>query len=283
MPDDAQNRPPTAPPGDFRGLRDFILDRRTGLPRRLAQVADFALAAPDAMAFGTAARIAEEAGVQPSTLVRFAQTLGYGGFSDLQAVFRQRLLERSPTYGDRLEALLSHTGPEAGTEALITGFLDAARQSVTKIGETLTPDLVEAVVSRLSRAETIYLIGQRRSFPVVAGMAYAFGKLGVRTVLVGSGIGIDTETIGFATPADAAIAVSFAPYASTTLAQAQSLKERHVPLVAITDTPFSPLALDAEAWIEVNETDFEGFRSLSATMAVAMIITVAVAKARRAL
>jgi DNA-binding MurR/RpiR family transcriptional regulator len=54
-----------------------------------------------------------------------------------------------------------------------------------------------------------------------------------------------------------------------------------VPIVAITDSSFSPLAQFAEVWFEVAEADFAGFRSLSATMALAMTLTVGVGEKRR--
>ena len=78
-------------PRDFETLRAMIVERRDSLPKRLAQVAVYALDNPDEIAFGTAASIAQAAMVQPSTLVRFAQAFGYQGFSELQEVFRSRL------------------------------------------------------------------------------------------------------------------------------------------------------------------------------------------------
>ena len=76
------------PPRDFESLKAMLLDSRDSLPPRLIQVAAFALENPDEMALGTAASIAAQASVQPSTLIRFAKRLGYSGFSDLQDVFR---------------------------------------------------------------------------------------------------------------------------------------------------------------------------------------------------
>ena len=57
---------------------------------------------------------------------------------------------------------------------------------------------------------------------------------------------------------------------------------RGVPLVAITDSPFSPVAQNAKCWFEVVEADFEGFRSLAASFTLAATLTVAVAQRRRA-
>jgi DNA-binding MurR/RpiR family transcriptional regulator len=92
-------------PRDFIALKNLIEARAQALPKRLGQVAEYALQHPDEMAFGTVASIADEALVQPSTLVRFAQSLGFQGFSELQEVFRSRLRERVLSYEERLAHL----------------------------------------------------------------------------------------------------------------------------------------------------------------------------------
>jgi DNA-binding MurR/RpiR family transcriptional regulator len=79
------------PPRNFEALKSMLIANRDELPPRLVQVAAFALENPDEVALGTAASIAAQASVQPSTLIRFAKRLGYAGFSDLQDVFRSEL------------------------------------------------------------------------------------------------------------------------------------------------------------------------------------------------
>ena len=79
----------------------------------------------------------------------------------------------------------------------------------------------------------------------------------------------------------AAFAVSFSPYASESAGQARAMAERGVPVVSLTDSAFSPLAECSKVWFEVVEADHAGFRSLSASMAFAMALTVGVAEARR--
>ena len=111
-------------------------------------------------------------------------------------------------------------------------------------------------------------------------MAYAFGKLGVRSMLIDAVGGLAAEQIAAATRKDAVLAVSFTPYASESVALAQAAAARHVPMVAVTDSPFSPLAQIADLWFEVVEANFEGFRSMAATLSLAMTLTVAVAEKR---
>jgi DNA-binding MurR/RpiR family transcriptional regulator len=268
------------PPRTFKDLRDLLVGERPKLPKRLQQVADFAAANPDDIAFGTAASIAERVGVQPSTLVRFSQAIGYKGFSELQDVFRERLRDRPSNYDARLDALREAAGTGASS-ALLEGFCGAAVRSIDRLRERTAPATIETAANRLAEADTIYLIGQRRSYPVTVYMSYAFGQLGIKTVLIGSAAGTDPETLRFASDADAAIAISFAPYAPATLTYARQIAAQGTPIFAITDSPFSPLVTTSSLWFEVAEADYEGFRSLSATFALSMTLMVAVADARR--
>ncbi|UNK37123.1 MurR/RpiR family transcriptional regulator [Shinella sp. H4-D48] len=272
----------TRVPRDFESLRSVIIERKETMPKRLAQVAAYALSNPDDMAFGTAASIATAADVQPSTLVRLAHHLGYDGFSDLQNVFRARLRDRTLSYEERLLSL--EAGATAGSDAeLLSGFLNAASQSVARLASTVDGETFSKAVDVLARAETIYLVAKRRSYPLTAHIAYAFGKLGIRHQIIASPNGIDTEMAQFATGKDAVIAASFSPYAAESLTQAQELAGRGVPIIAITDSVFSPLAATATHWFEVSEADYAGFRSLSASMALAMALPVAIAERRRSL
>ncbi|MBY5588935.1 MurR/RpiR family transcriptional regulator [Rhizobium leguminosarum] len=267
-------------PRDFESLRSTIIERKASMPKRLAQVAAFALGNPDEIAFGTTASIAAASDVQPSTLVRLAHHLGYGGFSDLQSIFRERLRDRTLSYEERLVTLEQSSGDDEDAN-LLSGFIAAANQSVNRLAATVQSDTFTKAVNILAAAETIYLIAKRRSYPLTAHMTYAFSKLNIRHQIVASPNGVDPEMVQFASPKDAAIAASFSPYAADSLSQSQELADRGVPVIAITDSAFSPLAACATHWFEVAEADFAGFRSLSASMALTMALPVAIAERRR--
>lgn len=267
-------------PRDFAALRALIVTRAPDLPRRLMQVASYALDNPDEIAFGTAAGVAQRAGVQPSTLVRFSQALGYQGFSDLQDVFRSRLRERVPSYDERLAQLREHGLHASKARALLDGFTEAASRSVAEFRAKADPAAIEQAAEILAGAETIYLAGLRRSFPITSYMAYAMGKLGIRNILVDGIAGLGGEQTSFISDADAMLSISFTPYASETVALTNAAKARGAKIVSITDSIFSPIAPIADVWLEVVEANFEGFRSMAATMALAMALAVAVAGRR---
>jgi DNA-binding MurR/RpiR family transcriptional regulator len=266
-------------PRDFNALRADLIERRTALPKRLTQVAAFAIDNPDEIAFGTVASIASLAGVQPSTLVRFAQALGYAGFSDMQKVFRSRLREGVTDYRERLEALRARD-ETCGAAGLIAGFSEAASFSLTRLRQQLDGSAIEEMVQVLENAETIYIVGQRRSFPVASYLAYALAKIGVRNVLVDNLASMSADVLRFAGERDAAVCISFTPYSGATLDLAAQLALQGVPTVSITDSAFSPLTQSSTAWVEIVEADFGGFRSVAGTFVFAIALAVALGERR---
>ncbi|WP_062011881.1 MurR/RpiR family transcriptional regulator [Aureimonas sp. AU4] len=277
----AEDLAPIEPPTSFAELRDRLASGSVRLPKRLKQVATFALAQPDEIALGTVAKIAEDAGVQPSALVRFGQALGFSGFTDLQAVFRERLRNQVSNYDERMLSLRAKAEGASKSAAFLDGLCESATRSITALHERIDIEAVEEATRLLAGAETVYLVAQRRSFPVTSYLSYALGKLAIKNVLVGSPMGTDPETLSFATARDAALAISFTPYASATVDHARLLAGVGVPLVVITDSPFSPLTSAARLWFEVVEADFQGFRSLSASLALAMTLALGIADLRR--
>ncbi|MEL6061957.1 MULTISPECIES: MurR/RpiR family transcriptional regulator [unclassified Methylobacterium] len=269
----------THAPRDFHALRGLLLDETARLPKRLRQAADFVASHPDEVALGTVAEVATHAGVQPSTLVRLAQSFGYGGYSEMQLVFRARLKERWPDYQKRLEAL---KGAEAEAGLHLGGVADAAIASVTRLRTTFDPAQLERAADLLAQADTVYLIGARRVFPVVSYLVYAFAKMSVRCQLIDQIGQMGAEQIACARATDAVLAVSFTPYTPSTVDLAAAAARAGVPVLAITDSAFSPLVARASLWLEVAEADYGAFRSLSATMVLAMTLAIAVGERHKA-
>lgn len=180
------------------------------MPKRLAQTASYLVAHPDEVAFGTTASIAEGAGVQPSTLIRFAKANGFEGFSDLQLLFRERLRDRNQSYDSRL-ATLGQDADQVPSRAVLNGFIAAGQESLAWLQRDMDLDQFDAAAALLARAGTVYLVARRRAFPPLIQLRYALAKLGIRSEICGSVNGIDNDLLAFAGPGDAAILISFAP------------------------------------------------------------------------
>ena len=86
-----------------------------------------------------------------------------------------------------------HARGESKASLIFDGFSDASVQSITELRNKLDSKQLEQAVTMLAAANTIYLLGLRRSFPLTSYMSYAFGKLGVRNMLIDAVGGLAAE------------------------------------------------------------------------------------------
>ena len=270
-----------APPKTYEDLRAVLASGSVRLPKRLRQVAVFLWQHPGEMALGTVSSIAEKANVQPSTMVRFAQNLGYSGFSDLQDVFKSYLKESWPEQRERATLAEDIRATEDENMHLVAGLVEASMQSLSRALDSIDPAKFAALVKALAKANVIYLVGSKRAFPVTTYMSLAMSQLAITNILIDNVGSNAFAQIGCSTARDAVLAVSFSPYNSITPELAAAAVQRGTPVVSITDSTFSPLVEQSVAWIEVVERDFGGFRSIAATIAVGMALVLAIAKGRQ--
>lgn len=263
-------------PATVEEFRDRLTEVIDDLPRRLRQCADYIAANTDRIAVSTVADLAAGADVPPSALMRFCQILGFSGFSEMQRLFRGAYAPGWPDYSTRLKNLKD--GGAGSPTALLAEFIEAGRLSLESLATSVDEGVLAQSVQILSAAETIHIIGLRRAFPVACYLAYVFEKMEVPAMLH-DGVGKLDHRFALR-PGDALLAITFAPYSEETLTLAQDARGRGLSVVALTDRLTSPLAKSADAVLTVPEVDFGAFRSLSATLAMAMALAVAVGSAR---
>lgn len=267
-----------AAPTSYEELREEIARRHGELSDRLRRIAVYAVEQPNEIALNTVSVLAGAIGVQPSSIVRFANAFGYDGFSEMQRVFRSRLVaEASPGYRARFAA--AHANKRRSSEmdpaSILMREIAGDTADLDELGRIVEPRLVRRAVELLANAQTIYLVAQGRSFPVVHYLAYALGRLELRANLI-DGVGGTTRIVGsMATSDDAMVAVSFRDYSPDVVAVVDAAAIRGVPVVAITDSPLSPLAGPAKACFEIPGSAERAFRSLVAPIALAQSIVIA--------
>ncbi len=266
-------------PASYEELRAVLASGSTRLPKRLRDVAVFLWQHPGNVALGTSTTISQQAGVLPSTLVRFAQHLGYSGFSDLQDLFKEHMKGAHPAYA-RSAASAPVDGPQSSDAGFVQGYIAAAQVSLSRAAADINMRSFEAVANIVAPAKIVYLVGSKRAYPVTTYMAIALSKLGIRNILVDNVGSSAFDQIGGGDADDAMIAVNFSPYNSITAEIATAGVQSGIPLVAITDSALSPLVGMAKSWIEVVENDFAGFRSPAATITIATALVLAISRRR---
>ncbi|CCV04613.1 conserved hypothetical protein [Mesorhizobium metallidurans STM 2683] len=258
-------------PQTYEELRAVLSSGTVHFPKRLRQVAIFLWQHPSDVALGTIAQVAEQAGVQPSTLVRFAQIFGYAGFSDFQGLFKDHVKGSWPEGRVRDGQEQEAAAPNANLHFL-NGMVGASQASLGRIDKDFDIASFERMVDLLATAELIYVIGSKRAFPVTTYLSLTLSQQGVRNVLVDNVGSTALDQVGCIGTRDAVLAVSFSPYNSITPDLVAVAYERKARIVTITDSTFSPLVELSDTWLEVVEQDFAGFRSLAASLSVGMAL-----------
>lgn len=264
----------------YEDLRREIARRHADLSDRLQRIAQYAIDHPDDIALNTISTLATEIGVQPSSIVRFANAFGYGGFSEMQLIFRSRLVaDASSGYRARIASVHRGKAKPANSNdavAVLTREIDADIASLQELGQSADRALLRRAIALMSNANTIYVAAQGRSFPVAFYLAYALGRLEVRSHLVDGVGGLNKLVAQTMTPDDILIAISFRDYSPDIVSVVDIAIKRGVPLIAITDSPLSPIAAPAKVSFEIRSaTEDRPFRSLVAPMALAQALVVA--------
>jgi DNA-binding MurR/RpiR family transcriptional regulator len=261
-----------APPIEYQALEDLIAERYGTLSGQLQRIARFALDNPNDLALETVTELASRIGVQPSSMVRFAKALGFSGFSPLQQIFRSNLVARSGSYSERIRTIRDRE--REATNQVLAEFVGEGIASLEHLGETTSTEALEAAIRILADAEEIYVVAQGRSFPVAFYVSYALARLERRCFLLDGVGGMMRQYAELATSGDALIAISFHPYTPQVTEIVANRNEQGVPIIAITDSALSPLALEASVAFHIREPEPRRFRSLVAPMCLAQTLIV---------
>jgi DNA-binding MurR/RpiR family transcriptional regulator len=237
-----------------------IEQRREQLSPTERHVAEVVLRSPEAVAFGTVARVADAAGTSGASVVRLANRLGYGGFSELQAAVQAEI-------GQQLRPAAERIRGEHGSDVVSR----TRRAEVDNVHRTLSAVDPEAF------ARAIDLLAERPRVLVVAGEAEA----GVGAMLTSS-LDLVREGVEQVGGSDVAVARRMAACGPDTVVVAIDLRryERWVvdhvgravaagaTALAVTDSPLSPLARLAEVSFAVAAEGAGVFDSHVGTLAL---------------
>lgn len=249
-------------------LEQLIEQRFVTLSNRLQQVARYLLDHPDTVAFGTTATIASGAGVHASALVRFANAFGFSGFSQMQQLFKDRLVQTGPDYQSRIAAVKQDDSVPTAQAGLmyLQQISSANERAMLQLTEELDPQLLTQACELLAQARIIHLQGARRAYPVASYASYLLSNTGLAVQLL-DGVGyMQQAALNLVTSEDVILAISFAPYAPETQLAINRANAAGAKVIVITDSRLSPLAAEADVTLLVREAEVHSFRSLNASM-----------------
>jgi DNA-binding MurR/RpiR family transcriptional regulator len=253
-------------PRSYEGIVNLITDHYSTLSAGNQQIARFFTQNPNVIALESINSIAAKCRVHPSSLVRFAQSLGYSGFKDLQAVFQTRLATAAPGFHERISALESELSKNVdhGNLGFLKNLVVRDIASLQGLLESIDEASLSAAVKLLATAQTIYIAGQLRSEPIAVLLRYLLTMLHRKVVLLDPAGGLAQEMSLTMSDSDTLVAIAFRHYAKEVVAISEQAVASQTPVIALTDSQLSPLAKDASVLFTVPEDEYTFSRSLAA-------------------
>jgi DNA-binding MurR/RpiR family transcriptional regulator len=222
---------------------------------------------PEFVAFATVDKLAGRLGVSPSTIVRFAYRLGMSGYPELQDQVRDLVLRRlRPEDGAAGDEIKTHLGD--------TMHADSIRNDVsllTRTAERLDPGELDRAVDLLVGARFVRIIGGLTTFSVAYYTSVSLDRVRAGVALL-TGNPPATGSVLDLDERDVLLAFTFAPYARSTRGILAAAKRRNVSVIAVTDSPISPLRAQVDVLLHAAVSGIGTQNSLVGPMAVANTI-----------
>lgn len=230
-------------------------------------IADYLLRNPLRIPAWSIEEVAHRAEVSTATLSRFARALGFDGYAELRAAIAEALQSVLQPV-EKLRSSLEQSGARAGTP--VTEGLENTLSNVRAAANALSAELLSGAVKRLTDAEHVYILGFGLSSHLAAILALDLQPFCPRmtNVVEFGGTEVAAGQLMNITRHDVLVVISFPRYASDAISLTQYARQRGAAVVAVTDSPASPLAQLADCLLLAPATHPVLSSSLSAGLVV---------------
>jgi DNA-binding MurR/RpiR family transcriptional regulator len=222
-------------------LGQRIKRRLDRMSTRLRQVAEYVLLHYDHASFLPAAKLGQVVGVSESTVVRFATTLGYPGYSQFQEAL-QEIVRNHLTTVDRMEL----AGIPNTAKSLLASIVEADVENLRFTLRDLDESAFREAVSIIVKARRILIVGFRG--PACLALFLGFNLNWIRGNVKVAGFNAQDlwEDLVHLGQDDLVIGISFPRYTGATVRAIAEARKRGCKIVALTDSVLSPLSKYAD-------------------------------------
>lgn len=234
-------------------------------------IAEYILKHYDKAAFMTAAKLGVSVGVSESTVVRFANELGFTGYPKLQKAL-QEMIKNKLTTVQRIELSNDYISQENALKGVLKSDMENIRATLEKISYKT----FDSVVNSLFGAKKIYIIGLRSSSALAEFLGFYLNLILDNVQVVAYGVSDIFEQMLNISEDDVVIGIGFPRYAIRTIEVLSFAQSRGAKVVAITDSLLSPLASKADLTLIAQSNMASFVDSLVAPLSVINALIIAV-------
>ncbi len=235
-------------------------------------IAEYLLHHSDKAAFFTAANLGKVVGVSESTVVRFANFLGYDGYPALQRDLQNRIKNKLTTV-NRLKKSIKSVN---GGENILYEVLRNDMENINKTMNNVSLESFNRFVEEMLKANSIYIVGLRTAASLAYFMGFTLHLLLKNVTTITFGVSDLFERLININKKDLLIGISFPRYTLQTVEIMEYVKKKGAKTAAITDSVISPLAQLADISIFANSNLNSFIDSFTAPLSLVNALVTAV-------
>jgi DNA-binding MurR/RpiR family transcriptional regulator len=229
---------------------DALLEQlRTEFPNLSVQFqggARYLLDHPRDIAIQSMRKVAANAGVQPATLVRLSQSLGFDGWQGLRELFVMAVREGgSQPYARRARKVVKDSDKSSGPGKMLAEMIEVQHHNLDALLAN-NADTLPRAADLLAAAPIAHVAGFRSCFPIAFTFHYIYGLFRSSVRLIRGDAGTLEMELRALDARDAVLVAGFAPYSQESLRVAQAAREAGCKVIALTDSTVAPIALEAD-------------------------------------
>ncbi|MBQ2757294.1 MAG: MurR/RpiR family transcriptional regulator [Clostridia bacterium] len=259
-----------------QNLLQQITARMSEFSKGQRLIAQYILQHYDRAAFLTASKLGAIVEVSESTVVRFANELGFEGYPEMQRALRE-LTRTNLTAAQRMAVADNLMDKDTVLDKVLLGDAEKIRHTL----DTVDREAFQAAVEKIVSARNIYILGVRSAASLADFLTFNFRMMfdNVRPVAGTTGTEIFEQLLDIG-PEDVLIAISFPRYSKRTVRAVEFAHRAGADVVALTDSATSPLATGSDQLLTA-QSDMASFvDSLVAPLSIinAMVAAVSMCK-----
>jgi len=230
-------------------VSQHVLERLTEewdtLTPEAQKAARYVLENPNDVGVSTVREIAEAANVKPNTFVRMARQVGFEGYEDFRAPFREAIRQGAVSFPDRARWLqdIRKSGDLGG---LYADMVEGAIRNLEETFAGIDAEALKAAAEAIWSSRQVFTLGVGVNNANARNFTYLASTGMVQFHAIPREGATPTDDLAWADKRDVLIAMSMRPYRAEVVAAIDVAREQGLTIIGISDSPASPIVRAAD-------------------------------------
>lgn len=248
-----------------------VLERLTeewdALTPEAQKAARYVLENPNDVGVSTVREIAEAANVKPNTFVRMARQVGFEGYEDFRAPFREAIRKGAVSFPDRARWLQDiRKSDDLG--GLYADMVEGAIRNLEETFASIDAEALKSAAEAIWASRQVFTLGVGVNNANARNFTYLASTGMVQFHAIPRPGSTPTDDLAWADNRDVLIAMSMRPYRSEVVAAIEVAREQGMTIIGLSDSPASPIIRAADHGFVVAVDTPQFFPSSVSTIAL---------------